>query len=41
MAGVDSGIVVSVFFDTGFVSTLCGVFAGVVKLMLVYVGLRF
>ena len=31
MAGVDSGIVVSVFFDTGFVSILCGVFAGVVE----------
>ena len=41
MAGVDSGIVVLVFFDTGFVSILCGVFAGVVKSGLVYVGLRF
>lgn len=41
MAGVDSGIVVSVFFDTGFVSILCDVFAGVVKSRLVYAGLMF
>ena len=31
MAGDVSRIVVSVFFDTGFVATLCGVFAGVVE----------